>query len=139
MDLYGTPGHLIRRLQQMSTQVFQRRVQEAGFQLTPVQFAALRAIRAQPGLDQAQVAALIAYDRATIGGVIDRLERKGLINRVVNRRDRRSRVVSLSEEGQQILDKLLPIVTSLQGEILGKLDAGERKTFTALLSKATGE
>ncbi|WP_292685703.1 MarR family transcriptional regulator [Novosphingobium sp.] len=77
MDIYGMPGHLIRRLQQQSTQVFAARMREAGFDITPVQFAAMDALAARPGIDQATLAQLIAYDRATIGGVVDRLEGKG--------------------------------------------------------------
>ena len=73
MEAYGMAGHLIRRLQQISTQVFTTRAREAGFDLTSVQFAAMDAIREKPGIDQAGVAAMIAYDKATIGGVIDRL------------------------------------------------------------------
>ena len=44
-DVSRMPGHLIRRLHQISTHVFMTRTREAGFDLTPVQFAALDAIR----------------------------------------------------------------------------------------------
>ena len=46
MELLDMAGHLIRRLHQQSTQVFVQRTQAAGFDLTPVQFAALDAIPA---------------------------------------------------------------------------------------------
>ncbi|MFA5682853.1 MAG: MarR family transcriptional regulator, partial [Hydrogenophaga sp.] len=65
MDSIDMAGHLIRRLHQQSTQVFVQRTQAAGFDLTSVQFAALDAIHAHPGTDQASVAEMIAYDRAT--------------------------------------------------------------------------
>ena len=68
-------GHLIRRLHQQSTQIFVQRTQAAGLDLTPVQFAALDAIHAHPATDQARRGD-DCYDRATIGGVIDRLERQ---------------------------------------------------------------
>ena len=54
---------------------------EAGFDLTPVQFAALAVIAEHPRIDQATLAGLIAYDRVTIGGVVDRLSQKGYILR----------------------------------------------------------
>jgi len=44
MNVTGMAGHLIRRLNQLSTQVFMHRTQEAGFDLTPVQFAALEGL-----------------------------------------------------------------------------------------------
>ncbi|WP_372884059.1 MarR family winged helix-turn-helix transcriptional regulator [Shimia sp.] len=129
-------GHLIRRLHQASTQVFATHMQQQGLDLTPVQFAALDAIRATPGADQAGIAARIAYDRATIGGVIDRLEKKGLVMRTVSARDKRAREVSLSGEGQLLMSRLYPVVEALQADILHGLSEAEKQQFLALASKA---
>jgi len=136
MNSLDMAGHLIRRLHQQSTQVFAQRTQAAGYDLTPVQFAALDAIQAHPGTDQATVAEMIAYDRATIGGVIDRLEQKGWVKRIVSERDRRARELSLSPEGARIHATLLPIVQELQHEILGPLSEAERTAFLDLASRA---
>ncbi len=125
-------GHLIRRLHQQSTQVFAQRPQAAGFDLTPVQFAALDTIRTHPATDQARVAELIGYDRATIGGVINRLEKKGWVARGVSERDRRARELSLTPEGERILQALQPIVEDLQRDILQPLDDTQRALFIQL-------
>lgn len=135
MNSHDMAGHLIRRLHQQSTQVFAQRTQAAGFDLTPVQFAALDAIQAQPATDQATVAEMIAYDRATIGGVIDRMEQKGWVKRVVSERDRRARELSLSPEGARIHATLLPIVRELQNDILAPLSEAEQSAFLALASR----
>lgn len=132
MDSLDMAGHLIRRLHQQATQVFVQRTQAAGFDLTPVQFAALDAIHAQPATDQARVAEMIAYDRATIGGVIDRLEQKGWVRRVVNQRDRRARELSLTGEGERMYTALLPVIRSLQDDILQPLGEAERARFLKL-------
>jgi DNA-binding MarR family transcriptional regulator len=132
MDSLDMAGHLIRRLHQQSTQVFVQRTQAAGFDLTPVQFAALDAIHAFPATDQARVAEMIAYDRATIGGVIDRLEQKGWIRRVVSERDRRARELSLTAKGKRVLAALLPVVRGLQEEILHPLNDADRASFLEL-------
>lgn len=136
MEAQHMAGHLIRRLHQLSTQVFATRIKELGVELTPVQFAALDAIGAHPGVDQASIAALIAYDKATIGGVIDRLEAKGHIARMPSATDRRARVVNLTERGAELLAQVTPVVRDLQEEILGQLDSSERKAFLALAAKA---
>ncbi|MGY3292140.1 hypothetical protein ACVWWP_005207 [Bradyrhizobium sp. LM3.6] len=70
-DNSDMPGHLARRFQQIAVAVFLAEVGDAGFDLTPVQYAALATIKANPGLDQVTLAGLIAYDRTTITGVID--------------------------------------------------------------------
>ena len=136
MDSLDMAGHLIRRLHQQSTQVFTQRTQAAGFDLTPIQFAALDAIHAHPGIDQARVAEMIAYDRATIGGVVDRLELKGWVRRVVSERDRRARELSLTAEGEQVLAAVLPLVRELQNDILNLLSAADRARFLKLARQA---
>ncbi|WP_425053878.1 MarR family winged helix-turn-helix transcriptional regulator [Psychromarinibacter sp. S121] len=136
MEAYGMAGHLIRRLNQISTQVFSRRMQEAGYDVTQVQFAAMDALAAQPGIDQAGVATLIAYDRATIGGVIDRLVQKGFVARKVSKKDRRAREVRLTDEGTRVFQEILPIVSNLQEEILLGLEPDERTAFLSLARKA---
>ena len=138
MDSIDMAGHLIRRLHQQSTQVFVQRTQAAGFDLTAVQFAALDAIQAHPGTDQAGLAELIAYDRATIGGVIERLEQKGWVRRVVSERDRRSRELSLTPQGKRVLSALLPIVQGVQDDILQTLGSADRARFLKLARQVLG-
>lgn len=138
MDGTRFAGHLIRRLHQQSMLVFQTQTQAAGFDLTSVQFAALNAIALQPGIDQASLATTISFDRATIGGVIDRLERKGLVQRVVNAQDRRARQLHLTHEGEQLLAACRPVVKALQADILAPLSPAEQKIFLELAHKALG-
>ena len=135
-DVSRMPGHLIRRLHQISTHVFMTRTREAGFDLTPVQFAALDAIRESPGIDQAGLADAVAKDRATIGAVADRLEQKGLVSRKVNARDKRARKLALTDEGEALVAALRPLVEQLQAEILPGLDEKEYRLFVELAAKA---
>jgi DNA-binding MarR family transcriptional regulator len=138
MDGIKLAGHLIRRLHQQSMQIFQTQTQAAGFDLTSVQFAALECVAQRPGIDQASLASAIGFDRATIGGVIDRLERKGLVQRVVSAQDRRARQLNLTTEGEQLLAVCRPVVTALQADILALLSPDEREVFLSLAHKALG-
>lgn len=138
MELFGMPGHLIRRMQQHSAQVFKAKCQAAGFDLTSVQFAALDALFHNPGIDQARLAEIIAYDRATIGGVVERLERKGLVRRDVSKTDRRARVLAMTPEGADLYARMRPVVEALQADILEQLSEDERQTFLSLSRKALG-
>lgn len=135
MSVLDMAGHLIRRLHQQSTHIFVERTQNEGFDLTPVQFAALGTIYKHPGTDQAFVAENIGYDRATIGGVIDRLEKKGWVRRVVSEHDRRARELSLTAKGYAILTQVHPIVEDLQKDILNPLKSDEQQQLVELLRK----
>ena len=130
------PGHLIRRLHQISTHVFTQRIREAGFDLTSVQFAALDALGSNQGVDQARLADLVAKDRATTGAVVDRLEQKGLVSRNVSKLDERARVLTLTPEGSALLAMVSPVVEDLQREILSGLDDHEYRQFVELAAKA---
>jgi MarR family transcriptional regulator, temperature-dependent positive regulator of motility len=134
-DLYRLPGHLIRRMHQAGTSLFDANITKAGFDLTPVQFAALRMISNRPGLDQARLASAIAHDRVTTGGVVDRLVQKAFVRRQVNQADRRARELYLTPEGETLLAEVTPIVQQLEDELLMGLSAQESETFLQLLQK----
>lgn len=133
--IHDMAGHLIRRLHQISTSVFQRGMKEAGLDLSPVQFAALDALSRATRVDQATLAGMIAYDRATIGSVIDRLETRGLVSRRPSKNDRRAREVRLTEAGEQLLQRAWPVVAALQNDILCGLGEAERQQFLDLASR----
>ncbi|MGP0057952.1 MAG: MarR family winged helix-turn-helix transcriptional regulator [Beijerinckiaceae bacterium] len=133
--LHGLPGHLIRRLQQAAVSLFMQQMEAGSFELTPVQFAALTGIKTYPNLDQAALAGLIAYDRATIGGVIDRLEGKGLIRRAPSLHDRRVRQLHIEPAGEQLLREVAPVVERAQEQILEPLNQEEKLIFMLLLKK----
>ena len=135
-ELYGMPGHLVRRMHQASQAIFDASVAEAGIDLTSVQFAALAMIGANPGIDQASLANAIAFDRPTTGGVIDRLEAKGFVRREITKADRRMRHLYLEPAGKAILDGATPIVRRVQDLMLEGLSETERATLLRLLSKA---
>ncbi len=136
LDVHAMPGHLIRRMHQASQAIFDGEMARNGLDLTSVQYAALAVIAAQPGLDQATLAAIIAFDRVTTGGVIDRLEAKALVRREIAKGDRRSRRLHLEPQGAKILTSARPIVEDVQAKMMVGLDKREQSQFLKLLQKA---
>jgi len=135
-DHNDMPGHLARRFQQIAVAIFHSEVEEAGYDLTPVQYAALSAIRAHPGIDQATLAGLIAYDRTTITGVVDRLVQKGLLARHASSTDRRAHALQITAAGWKTIRGIEPAVAAAQRIMLRGLTAVEAKQFLRLLRKA---
>ena len=131
--LYRSAGHLIRRAHQMHDTVFGEVV--ARFDITSPQFAALLAIAEFPGLEQGALSELIAYDRSTIGGLIDRLESKGLVRRTIGARDRRTRRLSLTPAGAAMLRKLRVHTPRIQERLLAPLSPSEREQFLEMLGR----
>jgi len=135
-DTNDKPGHLARRFQQIAVAIFHAEVEAAGYDLTPVQYAALGTVATHPGLDQATLAGLIAYDRTTITGVVDRLVQKGLLLRQANSADRRAHKLQMTDQGRRVLDGIEPAVEAAQRIMLRGLSTAEASELMRLLRKA---
>ena len=127
------PGHGIRRLQQIAVAVFSQGAQPHG--VTPVQFAVLQLLEHMPGIDQRTLAQEVGFDKATIGGVIDRLEARGLLLRQQTPKDRRVKLLNLTDAGKELLQALMPIALQAQRHMLDPLSDAERQQFVGLMAR----
>jgi len=125
------PGHLIRRLQQISVALFM--AQTRAFGITPVQYSALIAVANHPGIDQTALCNLIAFDRSTIGDVVSRLEKKKLLKRLNGTLDRRTKSLYITPAGRRVIRDIEPSVQSTQRLILSPLKPAQREAFMAML------
>lgn len=132
-ELHTQPGHLIRRAQQIAVAIF---IEECtAFDLTPVQYAAMVAIDEQAGIDATRLSALIAFDRSTLGNVLERLEARGLVVRYPSPEDKRIKLLKLSPQGRAIVKRCEAAVERTQERILAPLQAKDRRTLLDLLSQ----
>ena len=131
--VYTKPGYLFRRMQQISVAIFVEECKTYG--LTPVQFAALVAVHSHPGIDATRLSAVIAFDRSTLGSVIERLEAKAYIERRPSREDKRVKLVYLTESGAALLGDIMPAVDRAQARMLEPLKPADRQTLVALLTQ----
>src|ERR1700730_19058988 len=110
--VYTAPGYLFRRMQQIAVAIF---VEECKARdLPPVQYAALVAIRTHPGIDATRLSAVIAFDRSTLGSVIERLQAKQLIERKPGAEEKRVKVLHLTRAGAAWLRDIMPSVDRAQ-------------------------
>lgn len=131
-DLYETPGFLIRRLHQIAVSAL--REGWGDLDLSPVQYGALMAIRAFPGIDQRGLSRAIAIDRSSIGTVSGQLERRALIARRKGTRDRRNKELFLTAKGAAVLARAHPLAWEVHARILAPLRPKERAQFVRLLA-----
>ena len=133
IDLQATPGHLIRRAQQIAVSIFAEQLSNAD--ITPVQFAILNALLGSPGIDQVSLAKRVAFDPATSGSVIGRLEAKGWVVRKADPNDRRRKLLVVTPAGVQALGLVQADVARIQEKILSPLTPQEQRQFVQLLSR----
>ena len=131
VELESLPGHYIRRMQQIAVAIFLQETESVG--LTPVQYAAMQTVGNAPGVDQRTLAASIGFDTSTVGGVIDRLEARGLVQRSASPSDRRVRLLTLTEAGSALLNTAIPAMQRAQARMLGPLPKKEQAEFMRLL------
>lgn len=132
-DTYRQPGYLFRRMHQLATAAFSTVAVAQG--LTAVQFSALIAIRDHAGIDATRLSELIRYDRTTIGQVLGRLERKGMLKRSEGGSDKRVKLLHITPSGQAALEEVIGKVGTIAEILLEPLDPDERKTLLTLLQK----
>jgi len=131
-DLYDQPGHLIRRAQQIAVSIFHSTF---GYKVTPVQYAALRVLQDNPGIDQVTMARFCAIDTSTAANLAVRLERRGLVKRTVPSKSKRFRLLQLTPRGLALVKQLHPSGRSVSRRLLHALDKKEQKVFLRLLKK----
>ena len=131
--VYTAPGYLFRRMQQIAVAIFMEECRS--FDLTPVQYAALIAIHTHPGIDATRLSAVIAFDRSTLGSVIERLETKKLIERKPSPDDKRVKLLYLTKSGATLLRDITSSVERAQARMLQPLKPADRRALMALLEQ----
>jgi DNA-binding MarR family transcriptional regulator len=131
LEIFEKPGHLIRRLHQISNSVFIE--QAKAYDLTPAQFASLLAVEFTPGIDQASLGRTVALDRTTVSVVVGRLVAKGLIER--KRGSGRKVALALTGTARAMIEVMRPRIECVDDILLAPLNAAERDIFMRLLFK----
>lgn len=132
LRLRSAPGHLIRRAQQAHSSIW---AEEVSPELTSIQFAVLNALRGAPGIDQRTLGRLVRLDRSTVGDVVVRLTRRGLVERAKDSNDARRKVLRLTGAGVGVHAEVLPGVRRVQRRLLAPLHPDERTAFLRLVRK----
>jgi DNA-binding MarR family transcriptional regulator len=131
--MYRRPGFLLKRCHQVSMAIFLEECRELN--VTQSQYGCLRALHEFPGVDQIALGRLVGLDRSTAGLVVKTLSDRGLIERVVNRRDKRRMRLQVSSEGERLLRVIAPMAASAQERVLKGLPRELRTAFLDLLEK----
>jgi len=136
-SLWERPGFLVRRLHQIHVAMFLQSVADEN--VTPIQYGLLSILVDRPGLDQLSVAEELGIDRANVGDVLNRLEQRNLLTRVIDPSDKRRKICLPTRDGIAFVHKHHDKMQRAQERMLEPLSLEERKTFTALLRRLVGE
>ncbi len=128
-------GFLIHDASRLRRTVFDQRMKHLG--ITRSQWWVLSNLARDEGggFAQIELARLLDVGKVTLGGLIDRLEDNGLVLRVADKQDRRSKRVQMSRKGKALLHKLEAIAGEVNHEIMEGITAEEEQTLIELLTR----
>ncbi|MCW2244600.1 DNA-binding MarR family transcriptional regulator [Azospirillum fermentarium] len=126
-------NHRLRRAHQRANAVFQDAIGDSA--LTATQWSVLVTLSQQGSLSQNQLGRFTSMDPATTQGVIVRLAERTLVERRPDLRDRRRTCVTLTAQGQALVQRLLPNAVEAHARILSPLTPDEQAQFLGLLAR----
>ncbi|TXS38481.1 MarR family winged helix-turn-helix transcriptional regulator [Streptomyces sp. OR43] len=124
-------GHLIRRAEQVHTALWSEHVSR---EITSQKFAVLNALSRDPGIDQRTVGRRTSLDRSTVNQMVRRLVDQNLVSQERDDDDRRRTLLSLTDEGAELLDSLIAPAERVNALLLGSLPEGERARAVDILT-----
>jgi MarR family transcriptional regulator for hemolysin len=101
--------------------------------LTSAEARAVNIIRRMPGRRQGVLAELMGIEPMTLVGHLDRLERAGIIRRVVDPADRRARIIELTEAARPVLLRIDEALVQVRSELTAGLDDTQAAQLHGLL------
>ena len=135
-DIRDSAAYLIRVAYRRVNETFDPKVARHG--LTRAQFMLLWTIYLAPGLEQSEIAEFAAFDNATAGGIISRLEALGHVARARSGRSRRGMAVYPTEKGEALMREANMKTPPQSQVLLANLSEVEQEQFLRLITKMLG-
>jgi DNA-binding MarR family transcriptional regulator len=107
----------------------------AEFRLSPPQVYALRLLEPEQPLPMGRLACALGCDASNVTGIVDRLEQRGLIERRPSERDRRVKVLVVTDRGAEVRRALM-IRLGEPPQAIAALSPADRKRLAGILRRA---
>jgi MarR family transcriptional regulator, organic hydroperoxide resistance regulator len=105
------------------------------FDLTPIQMGAVRNLDPERPVPMSQLAGTLHCDASNVTGIVDRLESRGLVERRSAHRDRRVKMLALTDEGARVREALVERM-SKPPEALAALSTADQRALRDILRRA---
>lgn len=108
----------------------------SSYGLSPGRYAVLMALDVhRPSLAPSEIAAHLSVTRGTVTGLIDGLERDGLVAHGSEGPDRRRKAIRLTPKAEALINRALPDIFQRMADLTAPLTAEERRVALRLLGK----
>lgn len=124
-------GFLVTDISRLISAEYNRVMSPLG--LTRAQWRVIVHLHREDGLMQVDLARLLGTGKVAVGGLVDRLEKSGWVERRPDPNDGRSNRVYLTRKGRAIEGQMVRTGAELTRRVLTNLSAAERRELTRLL------
>jgi MarR family transcriptional regulator for hemolysin len=127
-------GFLVHDVSRLRRTAFDNRVKHLG--ITRSQWWVLANLSRHEGeaMTQIELARLLDVGKVTLGGLVDRLEENGFVVRTSDKRDRRSKRVTVSPKGMALVQKMNLIAMQMNAQIMRGIPAAKQRELEDMLS-----
>lgn len=129
-------GFLLNDLARLIRSTFDRRVAESGIGVTAAEARVLVHIARADGARQNAIAERMGIEAMTLSGFIDRLEARGLVARQTDTNDRRAKLVRLTEEADEALDRIGELSAGIRDEAMRGIAPADWDLMLAVIKTA---
>lgn len=130
--LHDQPGVLFRLALRRHTAIF---TENMIGELTPPQFSVVAKLLEVGPTTQNYLGRLVAFDQATIKGIVGRLESRGIVDLCPDPSDKRRRAVTLTANGHALAKAAIKTAKEITKGTLSPLSISEQQTLIFLLKK----
>ena len=129
------PAFLIHDVSRLRRTVVDQLIKPLG--ITRSQWWVLNSLFRHEGesMMQIELARLLDVGKVTVGGLIDRLEENGLVSRIQDKVDRRSKRVVISAKGKKLINRMQQVSVDLNAQIMRGISSQEEKQLAAILAR----
>ena len=111
------------------------KLQENGINITPEQFLVLDILWKEQSFSQQNIADIIQKDKNSVTKIIDSLEKKNLVRRVVDKNDRRINKIELTDDGSALEKVTTEVAINFMNDAIKDIDKQELDIFVNVMRK----
>ena len=132
--IHGLLGYQLAQAAIVTTRAFDRVAGEP-LDLRPVEFTILQLVHENAPVTPTQIAQALAITRPGVTVWLDRLEKRGLLERTRDESDRRAQNLHVTPKGEKLVGRALKELLEADRELLQHMTEGERRMLLELLHK----
>lgn len=136
MELTQCINYLLTTAQHKVFQEMSSRLEQ--YDVTPVQYGVMYCLWLEGKTKPKEIAAELQLENSTISGVLERMEKKGLIQRHVSKEDRRFIEIILTEKGKSLEKPILTTVEEVNHDVMSIMSQKEQDALKNSLRNLAG-